>query len=103
MYFRPEMDKCYFFTQLAVELNEMEDGVAPTDSRNRPDQKLMEEGNWDEANATKVLLEEKQRATRRKREAETAEAAAQGNGDNGQLQYCYTLSLATLVCYRRLQ
>jgi len=36
--------------------------VAPTDSRNRPDQRLMEEGNWDEANRVKVFLEEKQRA-----------------------------------------
>ena len=56
----------------------MEEGVAPTDSRRRPDQRQMEEGNWDEANETKLALEEKQRATRRRREAEAAEAAAQG-------------------------
>ena len=34
----------YFFSRLAVELNEPEEGVAPTDSRNRPDQRLMEHG-----------------------------------------------------------
>ena len=52
--------------------------MAPTDARNRPDQRLMEEGLWDDANKVKVQLEEKQRAARRKRESEAAEAAAQG-------------------------
>ncbi len=42
--------------------------MAPTDSRIRPDQRLMEDGEWDEANREKVRLEEKQRATRRLRE-----------------------------------
>lgn len=51
----------YNFTVLACQLNEPEDGVAPTDSRFRPDQRLMEEGNLDEANIVKVQLEEKQR------------------------------------------
>ena len=63
---------------MAVELNEPEEGVAPTDSRNRPDQRLMENGEWENANKTKILLEEKQRAARRRREAEAAAAAAQG-------------------------
>ncbi|KAK0416292.1 hypothetical protein QR680_012401 [Steinernema hermaphroditum] len=72
-------EKMYHFTKLAVELNEPEEGVAPTDSRVRPDQRLMEEGNWDEANKKKVELEDKQRAVRRRREAE-AERAMQ-NGD----------------------
>lgn len=43
----------YRFTRLAVELNEKEAGVAPTDSRNRPDQRIMEEGNFDRANIVK--------------------------------------------------
>ena len=73
-----ELEKVYNFTQLAVELNDMEHDVCPTDSRRRPDQRLMEEGRWDEANRTKVLLEEKQRAVRRRREQEAAEAVAQG-------------------------
>ena len=62
----------YNFTELAVQLNEPEDGVAPTDSRLRPDQRLMEEAKWDEANQTKIRLEEKQRAARKKREQEYA-------------------------------
>ena len=68
----------YHFTKLAIELNEKEEGVAPTDSRNRPDQRYMEDGNWDEANKTKVLLEEKQRAKRKKMEAEVEEAMKRG-------------------------
>jgi len=63
--YRPELERCYHFTKFAIELNEPEAGVAPTDSRNRPDQRLMEEGSWDEANRVKVLLEEKQRAAAR--------------------------------------
>lgn len=58
----------YYFTKLAIELNEPEEGVAPTDSRLRPDQRLMEEGKWNEANELKVKIEEKQRAVRRQRE-----------------------------------
>lgn len=73
-----EYERMYSFTVLACQLNEPEDGVAPTDSRLRPDQRLMEEGNWDEANQVKLQLEEKQRATRRQREAEAEAAAAQG-------------------------
>jgi hypothetical protein len=40
--------------RFTCELNEQEEGVAPTDSRLRPDQRLMEEGRWDEANTEKV-------------------------------------------------
>lgn len=63
---------------LAAQLNEPEEGVAPTDSRLRPDQRLMEEGRWDEANREKLRLEEKQRAVRREREADAEKAAAEG-------------------------
>lgn len=52
--------------------------MAPTDSRNRPDQRLMEEGKWDEANDIKVQLEEKQRKARRQREQDAEKAAAEG-------------------------
>lgn len=68
----------YNFTILAAQLNEPEDGVAPTDSRLRPDQRLMEEGLWDEANAEKLRLEEKQRDKRREQEAAAELAAARG-------------------------
>jgi len=59
-------------------LNEPEEGIAVTDSRLRPDQRLMESGRWDEANAEKLRLEEKQRAARRSREHDAENAAAQG-------------------------
>lgn len=64
----PEAEKMYNFTQFAIQLNdkpEIEPNLCPTDSRLRPDQRLMEEGLWDEANAEKVRLEEKQRMRRR--------------------------------------
>lgn len=57
----------YYFTKLAVELNESEPNVAPTDSRLRDDQRLMELGKWDEANRRKNELEEKQRLARKQR------------------------------------
>ena len=79
MYFhRKEYDKMYNMTLLAVQLNEPEDGVAPTDSRLRSDQRLMEEAKWDEANDVKAKLEDKQRMTRRIREEEAERAAAEG-------------------------
>jgi len=68
--FPPDSEKMYNLTKFAIELNEPEDGVAPTDSRLRPDQRLMEEGNWAEANHVKMLLEQKQRDARRKKEEE---------------------------------
>ncbi|XP_054460402.1 oxysterol-binding protein 1-like isoform X2 [Anoplopoma fimbria] len=68
-------ENMYFFSSLALTLNEPEEGVAPTDSRRRPDQKLMEDGRWDEANAEKQRLEEKQRIVRREREREAVKAA----------------------------
>ena len=69
----------YNMTSFCITMNEPEEGIAPTDTRNRPDQRLMEEGLWDEANKEKLRLEEKQRATRRKKEAEASAAADAGN------------------------
>ena len=51
----------YNFTQIAIEMNEMEDNLAPTDCRFRPDQRLMEETKWNEADEKKVYIEDKQR------------------------------------------
>ncbi|XP_066116240.1 oxysterol-binding protein 2 isoform X1 [Saccopteryx bilineata] len=67
-------ENMYYFSELALTLNEHEEGVAPTDSRLRPDQRLMEKGHWDEANTEKQRLEEKQRLSRRRR----LEACARG-------------------------
>ncbi|XP_015370661.1 PREDICTED: oxysterol-binding protein 1 [Diuraphis noxia] len=70
----PDNEKYYYFTVLASQLNEMEEGVAPTDSRLRPDQRLMEFGLWDEANIEKLRLEEIQRVRNRKANTEVADS-----------------------------
>uniref|UniRef100_A0A3B4BW43 Oxysterol-binding protein n=1 Tax=Pygocentrus nattereri TaxID=42514 RepID=A0A3B4BW43_PYGNA len=64
-------ENMHYFSSLALTLNEPEEGVAPTDSRLRPDQRLMEAGLWDEANVHKQRLEERQRLERKRREAQT--------------------------------
>ncbi|NXE43693.1 OSBP1 protein, partial [Ptilorrhoa leucosticta] len=71
-------ENMYYFSELALTLNAPENGTAPTDSRRRPDQRLMENGRWDEANAEKQRLEEKQRLSRKRREAEAARATEDG-------------------------
>uniref|UniRef100_A0A8C9XS74 Oxysterol-binding protein n=1 Tax=Sander lucioperca TaxID=283035 RepID=A0A8C9XS74_SANLU len=76
-------ENMYYFSALALTLNEPEEGVGLTDSRLRPDQKLMEEGRWDEANSEKQRLEEKQRAVRRRREAEASDAVDEGKEYEG--------------------
>lgn len=73
---RENAENMYYFSELALTLNEHEEGVAPTDSRLRPDQRLMEKGHWDEANTEKQRLEEKQRVSRRRR----LEACSRGCG-----------------------
>lgn len=82
----------YYFSTLALTLNEPEEGVAPTDSRRRPDQRLMEQGRWEEANPEKQRLEEKQRTVRREREQEanrTANPAEEGKepADGGKVSF----------------
>ncbi|CAH8562192.1 unnamed protein product [Schistosoma intercalatum] len=68
----PDAERMYCFTRLALQLNEPDEDVCPTDSRLRPDQRLMEAGRWDEANRAKVELEELQRQRRRQMAAELA-------------------------------
>jgi hypothetical protein len=64
-------------TPFVVTLNAIPDKlrpvVAPTDTRLRPDQRAMEDGEYDAAATEKNRVEEKQRATRRKREAQGEE------------------------------
>lgn len=59
-------------TPFVVTLNAIPDAlrpvVAPTDTRLRPDQRAMEDGEYDFAATEKNRVEEKQRATRRQRE-----------------------------------
>ena len=40
----------YGFSEFTCSLNESEPGVCPTDSRLRPDQRIMENGDYDNAN-----------------------------------------------------
>ncbi|XP_044051372.1 oxysterol-binding protein 2 isoform X2 [Siniperca chuatsi] len=88
-------ENMYYFSALALTLNEQEEGVGLTDSRLRPDQRLMEEGRWDEANSEKQRLEEKQRAVRRRREAEASDALDdECDYDSGE----WGLPCATLLC-----
>lgn len=68
----------HYFSALALTLNEPEEGVAPTDSRLRPDQRLMEVGLWDEANIEKQRLEDHQRMERKRREAQANQALEEG-------------------------
>jgi hypothetical protein len=62
-------EKHYGLTTFAAALNqitEIEDNhIPPTDSRLRPDQKALEDGDLDKAEALKARLEERQRARRR--------------------------------------
>lgn len=78
LFCRDNAENMYFFSSLALTLNEPEEGVAPTDSRLRPDQRLMEAGLWDEANLQKQRLEEGQRLERKRREAQASQALEEG-------------------------
>ena len=46
----------YNFSDFTCSLNEPEEGVAPTDSRLRPDQRVMELQDFDKANDEKVSV-----------------------------------------------
>jgi hypothetical protein len=69
----PSAPKHYGLTSFAATLNEItpiEDShLPPTDSRLRPDQRALEDGDLDRAEEVKVQLEEGQRARRREMEA----------------------------------
>ncbi|XP_074223437.1 oxysterol-binding protein-related protein 3 isoform X5 [Camelus bactrianus] len=62
-------EQYYGFTQFALELNEMDplskSLLPPTDTRFRPDQRFLEEGNLEEAERQKQRIEELQRERRR--------------------------------------
>lgn len=60
-------EKKWGFTEFSCSLNEMDEihsQCAPTDSRRRPDQRLYEQGNVDEAESIKLKLEQCQRERR---------------------------------------
>jgi len=72
--FPPTAQQYYGFTSFAMTLNEITSNIEPylppTDSRFRPDQRALEEGRVDDADAEKLRVEELQRARRRAREAQ---------------------------------
>ncbi|XP_072948175.1 oxysterol-binding protein-related protein 3-like [Epargyreus clarus] len=65
----PEHEMYYGFTRFAMELNELEPGMREllphTDTRLRPDQRALEEGDVDAAERLKLSLEQAQRERRR--------------------------------------
>lgn len=76
----PDAARVYGFTSFAATLNqepseqEVKEGRIPsTDSRLRPDQRALEEGYLDKAEAVKARLEERQRARRKVRESHGVE------------------------------
>ncbi|KAJ8322029.1 hypothetical protein KUTeg_000500 [Tegillarca granosa] len=75
---RPENSTQYFcFTSFAMALNELREDMCrhlpPSDSRFRPDIRLLEEGQIDAAATEKNRLEEKQRAARKDRKKKKEE------------------------------
>ncbi|CDW78336.1 oxysterol-binding protein [Stylonychia lemnae] len=68
----PLSDRQYGFGYYTINLNNIDDHMKktlpPTDTRRRPDQRFMEEGNYDMAAEEKHRLEEKQRVVRKRRE-----------------------------------
>ncbi|XP_058097235.1 oxysterol-binding protein-related protein 1C-like [Magnolia sinica] len=62
----------YNLTRFAITLNELTPGLKeklpPTDSRLRPDQRCLENGEYDMANAEKLRLEQRQRQARKMQE-----------------------------------
>ncbi|KAA0203877.1 hypothetical protein HAZT_HAZT002379, partial [Hyalella azteca] len=95
----PHSSEYYHFTLFAMGLNERDpasiDKIAPTDSRLRPDIRLLEEGDMDGAGCEKSRLEEKQRETRKSRKKHKGEWKSrwfeQGtNAFNGQPDWLYS-------------
>ncbi|KAK7410947.1 hypothetical protein VNO78_02195 [Psophocarpus tetragonolobus] len=68
----PEIQTRYNLTQFAITLNELTPGLKeklpPTDSRLRPDQRCLENGQHEMANSEKLRLEQRQRQARKMQE-----------------------------------
>lgn len=69
----PKFPTRYNFTSFAITLNELTPGLKeklpPTDSRLRPDQRCLENGEYERANAEKLRLEQRQRQARKMQES----------------------------------
>ncbi|KAK1422162.1 hypothetical protein QVD17_25084 [Tagetes erecta] len=68
----PKVPTRYNLTRFAIALNELLPGLKeklpPTDSRLRPDQRCLENGEYERANAEKLRLEQRQRQARKMQE-----------------------------------
>ena len=75
--FPHDANKYYGFALFSIQLNELtsdlKDTIPPTDSRLRPDQRAMEDGNVDQAEEQKQSLEQNQRDRRKKWESASQE------------------------------
>lgn len=93
--FPPRAEQYYGFTYFAMSLNEITDDIKniipPTDSRLRPDQRALEQGDIDTAEELKHELEEAQRDRRKDLEASGEEYVPQwfhhGSGDEPEWVY----------------
>ncbi|TVU45468.1 hypothetical protein EJB05_04957 [Eragrostis curvula] len=69
----PKFPTRYNLTRFAITLNELtpglKDKLPPTDSRLRPDQRCLENGEYERANAEKLRLEQRQRQARKMQES----------------------------------
>ncbi|GMI71733.1 OSBP(oxysterol binding protein)-related protein 2A [Hibiscus trionum] len=81
----------YNLTSFAITLNELTPGLQeklpPTDSRLRPDQRHLENGEYDRANAEKQRLERRQRISRKLQENGWKPRWFQRDGENGSFRY----------------
>ncbi|XP_022737011.1 oxysterol-binding protein-related protein 2A-like isoform X2 [Durio zibethinus] len=81
----------YNLTSFAITLNELTPGLQeklpPTDSRLRPDQRHLENGEYDRANAEKQRLERRQRMSRKLQENGWKPRWFERDGENGSFHY----------------
>ncbi|GLT91036.1 hypothetical protein SLE2022_089460 [Rubroshorea leprosula] len=81
----------YNLTSFAITLNELTPGLKeklpPTDSRLRPDQRHLENGEYEKANAEKQRLEKRQRMSRKLQENGWKPRWFQKGGENGSFRH----------------
>ncbi|KAJ4954215.1 hypothetical protein NE237_031047 [Protea cynaroides] len=81
----------YNLTSFAITLNELNPGLKeklpPTDSRLRPDQRYLENGEYEKANTEKLRLERRQRMSRKLQENGWKPRWFQKDGEDG--PFCY--------------
>lgn len=81
----------YNLTSFAITLNELTSGLQeklpPTDSRLRPDQRHLENGEYEKANAEKLRLEKRQRMSRKLQENGWKPKWFEREGEDGPFRY----------------